>query len=81
MVPFAGYSMPLQYGKVGGGALPSAVVSKSSLPILSVPSHNWVRAEAGLFDVGHMVQTKYVSLLHTPIAFLKTIQLSWRFCY
>ncbi|KAG9049354.1 Aminomethyltransferase, mitochondrial [Tulasnella sp. UAMH 9824] len=40
MVPFAGYSMPLQYGDVGG-----------------VAAHNHVRTQAGLFDVGHMVQS------------------------
>ncbi|KAG8973846.1 Aminomethyltransferase, mitochondrial [Tulasnella sp. 425] len=40
MVPFAGYSMPLQYGDVGGGA-----------------AHHHVRTQAGLFDVGHMVQS------------------------
>ncbi|QRV89721.1 glycine cleavage system T protein [Ceratobasidium sp. AG-Ba] len=40
MVPFAGYSMPLQYGSVG-----------------QVASHNHVRTNVGLFDVGHMVQS------------------------
>ncbi|KIJ30737.1 hypothetical protein M422DRAFT_214469 [Sphaerobolus stellatus SS14] len=40
MVPFAGYSMPLQYGAVG-----------------QVASHQHVRNEVGLFDVGHMVQS------------------------
>ncbi|KAF8606611.1 glycine cleavage system T protein [Ceratobasidium sp. AG-I] len=40
MVPFAGFSMPLQYGDVG-----------------QVSSHTHVRESAGLFDVGHMVQS------------------------
>jgi aminomethyltransferase len=60
MVPFAGYHMPLVYGNVGQGA------SLSTLPILLlfltfctvVASHQHVRQSAGLFDVGHMVQSK-----------------------
>jgi aminomethyltransferase len=39
MVPFAGYSMPVQYAGDQGGVL---------------KEHLWTRAHAGLFDVSHM---------------------------
>src|SRR3990170_6587217 len=41
MVPFAGYSMPVQYAGPFGGI---------------VAEHDWVRQHAGLFDVSHMGQ-------------------------
>jgi aminomethyltransferase len=61
MVPFAGYSMPLQYGAVGQSAFDTCVQHICAhLRSCAVAAHNHVRTEAGLFDVGHMVQTKYV---------------------
>ena len=42
MVPFAGYWMPIQYGKDAGGGI--------------VAEHQWTREHAGLFDVSHMGQ-------------------------
>ncbi|KAL0063502.1 Aminomethyltransferase, mitochondrial [Marasmius tenuissimus] len=51
MVPFAGFEMPLSYGDVGQ-------VQTDELK-LSVASHNHVRSSAGLFDVGHMVQSHF----------------------
>ncbi|KAJ3416520.1 hypothetical protein HDV05_001257 [Chytridiales sp. JEL 0842] len=42
MVEFAGWDMPLQYGKVG-----------------MLASHEWTRNSASLFDVGHMLQTRW----------------------
>jgi aminomethyltransferase len=45
MVPFAGYSMPVQYAGPHGGIL---------------AEHEWTRTHAGLFDVSHMGQL-YVS--------------------
>ena len=42
MVPFAGYYMPIQYGKEAGGGI--------------VAEHQWTREHAGLFDVSHMGQ-------------------------
>ncbi|WP_375290527.1 glycine cleavage system aminomethyltransferase GcvT [Qipengyuania sp.] len=42
MVPFAGYWMPIQYGKEAGGGI--------------VAEHQWTREQAGLFDVSHMGQ-------------------------
>lgn len=42
MVPFAGYGMPIQYGKEAGGGI--------------VAEHQWTREQAGLFDVSHMGQ-------------------------
>jgi len=59
MVPFAGYHMPLVYGDVGQGA--SLSILQILLPFLTFPpvaSHQHVRQSAGLFDVGHMVQSK-----------------------
>ncbi|KAL1736143.1 hypothetical protein EV714DRAFT_279513 [Schizophyllum commune] len=54
MVPFAGYSMPLEYAGVG-----------------QVASHKHVREAAGLFDVGHMVQSNFRG--PTATAFLEWI--------
>ncbi|KAL1744797.1 hypothetical protein HDZ31DRAFT_63778 [Schizophyllum fasciatum] len=54
MVPFAGYSMPLEYAGVG-----------------QVASHKHVRESAGLFDVGHMVQSNFRG--PTATAFLEWI--------
>lgn len=59
MFPFAGYHMPLVYGDASQGPYPSLSrleVSDASI----VASHQHVRQSAGLFDVGHMVQSKYV---------------------
>ncbi|KAJ3197399.1 hypothetical protein HK101_003825 [Irineochytrium annulatum] len=42
MVEFAGWSMPLQYQKLG-----------------VLASHHWTRENASLFDVGHMMQTRW----------------------
>jgi hypothetical protein len=42
MVPFAGWSMPVQYSNLGVGA-----------------SHNWTRNNASVFDVSHMLATRY----------------------
>lgn len=60
MVPFAGYSMPLLYPKLQS----------------HIESHHWVRQNAGLFDVSHMLQSKIsgddtISLLNkvTPTDF------------
>jgi aminomethyltransferase len=58
MVPFAGYHMPLVYGDVGQGASLSTPDSSAVLDISPVASHQHVRQSAGLFDVGHMVQSK-----------------------
>jgi aminomethyltransferase len=41
MVPFAGYTMPVQYAGEGGGI---------------IAEHLWTREHAGLFDVSHMGQ-------------------------
>jgi aminomethyltransferase len=58
MVPFAGYHMPLAYGDVSQGPYPSlSRLEVSDAP--TVASHQYVRQSAGLFDVGHMVQSKY----------------------
>ena len=43
MVPFAGYSMPVQYAGEHGGVL---------------KEHLWTREHAGLFDVSHMGQAR-----------------------
>ncbi|WAQ80706.1 hypothetical protein PtA15_1A44 [Puccinia triticina] len=43
MVPFAGFDMPLSYTKSGG----------------QIAEHMAVRNECGLFDVSHMVQSRY----------------------
>ncbi|KAA1121904.1 Aminomethyltransferase, mitochondrial [Puccinia graminis f. sp. tritici] len=43
MVPFAGFDMPLSYSKSGG----------------QIAEHAAVRKECGLFDVSHMVQSRY----------------------
>ncbi|KAK1220221.1 Aminomethyltransferase, mitochondrial [Marasmius sp. AFHP31] len=51
MVPFAGFEMPLSYGDVGQA-------QADELELL-VASHNHVRTSAGLFDVGHMVQSNF----------------------
>ena len=67
MVPFAGYSMPLSYGSVGAGKLPRCVYYSRLCACLTlrsffqVASHHHVRSKVGLFDVGHMVQTKYAN--------------------
>jgi len=64
MVPFAGYSMPLSYGSVGAGELIRCVHYVPCLtpcPFGKVASHHHVRSKVGLFDVGHMVQTKSVN--------------------
>jgi aminomethyltransferase len=45
MVPFAGYSMPVQYQGPGGGLM---------------AEHKWCRDNAGLFDVSHMGQLRLV---------------------
>lgn len=42
LVPFAGYSMPLLYPGIQS----------------HIDSHRWVRSNAGLFDVSHMLQSK-----------------------
>jgi len=63
MVPFAGYSMPLSYADVGQGELFSRLASEKGLTSSIVASHNHVRTSAGLFDVGHMVQSKYALML------------------
>ncbi|ETW78553.1 hypothetical protein HETIRDRAFT_103954 [Heterobasidion irregulare TC 32-1] len=60
MVPFAGYSMPLAYGSIGQG--------KHNAP-RAFASHNHVRTNAGLFDVGHMVQSNFRGA--TTTAFLE----------
>ena len=58
MVPFAGYHMPLVYEDASQGSNPSlSRLEDSDAPI--VASHQHVRQSAGLFDVGHMVQSKY----------------------
>ena len=58
MVPFAGYHMPLAYGDVNQGPYPSLSAFDVS-DALIVASHQHIRQSAGLFDVGHMVQSKY----------------------
>jgi aminomethyltransferase len=57
MVPFAGYHMPLVYGNIGQGLFfsPHFLVLSD---LCAVASHQHVRQSAGLFDVGHMVQSK-----------------------
>lgn len=55
MVPFAGYSMPLVYGDVGGGQS-FTLRSMLSESDLIAASHKYVRESVGLFDVGHMAQ-------------------------
>ena len=64
MVPFAGYSMPLAYGDVGQGKIQDGSHPFPNSVFFSVASHNHVRSSAGLFDVGHMVQSKFVYLCH-----------------
>lgn len=61
MVPFAGYDMPLSYGNVGQGEWCIASGSRvaRSHHLHAVTSHNHVRNECGLFDVGHMVQHRF----------------------
>lgn len=62
MAPFAGYHMPLAYGDVSQGSYPSLSSPEvSDAPL--VASHQHVRQSAGLFDVGHMVQSKYAPQL------------------
>lgn len=58
MVPFAGYHMPLVYGDVGQGCVPFNFQKLNSLMLSIVANHQHVRQCAGLFDVGHMVQSK-----------------------
>lgn len=59
MVPFAGYSMPLSYGDVGQGKTLFVPASSASVDLIfSVAGHNHVRQKVGVFDVGHMVQSK-----------------------
>ena len=57
MVPFAGYHMPLVYGDIGQGAF-SAFTFPHVSDGYAVASHQHVRQSAGLFDVGHMLQSK-----------------------
>jgi aminomethyltransferase len=61
MTPFAGYSMPLAYGSVGQGKQHVfGITRRVDLFCRPVASHSHVRNSVGLFDVGHMVQTKSV---------------------
>jgi aminomethyltransferase len=66
MVPFAGYQMPLAYGNVGQGAATVGFEKHRINDLFLGASHAHVRTDAGLFDVGHMVQSKWVAfwLLH-----------------
>lgn len=58
MVPFAGFSMPLQYGSVGQGTYALNQIEPHLIFLISpVASHAHVRESAGLFDVSHMVQS------------------------
>ena len=65
MVPFAGYSMPLSYGSVGAGQHYFAffVEEQWRWAQFVVASHHHVRKSVGLFDVGHMVQSKWAFIL------------------
>ena len=78
MVPFAGYSMPLLYGDVGQGKPCIHSNDEGELTTNLVASHHHVRNQAGLFDVGHMVQTTCV-LHHVVLKSLKhlTRQFPW----
>ena len=62
MVPFAGYSMPLSYGNVGQSDFAQCrsvdISQLTEAPYSVVASHNHVRHSVGIFDVGHMVQSK-----------------------
>jgi len=58
MVPFAGYHMPLVYGDVGQGCVLFQLSKLNSLMLSIVANHRHVRQSAGLFDVGHIIQSK-----------------------
>ena len=83
MVPFAGFSMPLLYGKSGQGQVSYHFSTSSQWVDMNnraVSSHKYVRDHVGLFDVGHMVQSlldtillSYYSGINLPPLFVSAL--------